>query len=290
MHASGECEIDVARRELRVLGSAMPVGGRAFEVLELLARSAGEVVSKNEQMDHIWPGAIVTENTLHVHTMAIRKALGPYRKLLRTESRRGYRLLGDWMVSRHHAAKPPVGMQRIRIDGESPLTNFPAPVTRLIGRTAAVARLRDLMSAFRIVTLTGPGGIGKTSLALKAARGIVGEFADGGQRRKIRSARRLTSPAGRKHCSGNCAPPLVLRVCVRIKVAAMRQAGLWPRSTTASPRASRHPIYVPPKRFWTSFRDDARAMRSGQVQPQLTHRRYAGISRTTSVNLPELIS
>ena len=68
----------------------------------------------------------------------------------------------------------------MRVDGESPVTNFPVPVTRLIGRTAAVARLRDLMSAYRLVTLTGPGGIGKTSLALKAARGVVGEYADGG--------------------------------------------------------------------------------------------------------------
>ena len=108
------------------------------------------------------------------------RRLVPYRSLLKTVSGRGYRLLGDWTVSRHDAAKPPVGLQRMRVDGESPVTNFPVPVTRLIGRTAAVARLRDLMSAYRLVTLTGPGGIGKTSLALKAARGILGEYADGG--------------------------------------------------------------------------------------------------------------
>ena len=180
VHASGKCEIDLARRELRVLGSPVPVGGRAFEVIEVLARSAGEIVTKDELMDRIWPGAIVTENTLQVHAMAVRKALGPYRTLLKTESRRGYRLLGDWTVRRHDAAKPPIGPQQRRIDGESPVTNFPATVTRLIGRTAAVARLRDLMSAYRVVTLTGPGGIGKTSLALKVARGVVGEYADGG--------------------------------------------------------------------------------------------------------------
>ena len=103
-----------------------------------------------------------------------------YRGLLKTESGCGYRLLGDWTVRPQNAAAPPVGSQRMRIDGESPVTNFPVPVTRLIGRTAAVARLRDLVSAYRVVTLTGPGGIGKTSLALKAARGVVGDFAGGG--------------------------------------------------------------------------------------------------------------
>ena len=112
--------------------------------------------------------------------MAVRKALRPYRSFPDTEPGRRFDLLGDWTVRRHNATRPPIGPQRIRVDGESPVTNFPATVTRLVGRTAAVARLRELMSAYRVVTLTGPGGIGKTSLALKVARGIVGEFADGG--------------------------------------------------------------------------------------------------------------
>ena len=179
VHASGECEIDLARRELRVLGSPVPIGGRAFAIIEILARSAGKLVTKNELIDRIWPGVIITENTLRVHAAAIRKALGQNRSLLKTEAGRGYRLLGDWSVRRHEATKPPAGLQRVRIDGESPVTNLPMTVTHLIGRKAAVARLRDLVSAYRLVTLTGPGGIGKTSLALKAARGIVGECADG---------------------------------------------------------------------------------------------------------------
>jgi predicted ATPase/DNA-binding winged helix-turn-helix (wHTH) protein len=180
VHVDGECEIDLARRELRVLGSPVPVGGRAFEIIEILARSAGELITKSELMDRIWPGALVSENTLQVHAGAIRKALGPNRGLLKTVSGRGYRLAGDWIVRRHDAVAPPVGLQRMRVDGEFPVTNFPAFVTTLVGRTAAVARLRDLVSAYRVVTLTGPGGIGKTSLALKVARGMVGDFADGG--------------------------------------------------------------------------------------------------------------
>ena len=114
VHASGECEIDLGRRELRVLGSPVPVGGRAFEVIEVLARSAGELVTKDELMDRVWPGAIVSDNTLQVHAMAVRKALGPYRSLLKTVSGRGYRLLGDWAARRHDAARPPVGLQRTR--------------------------------------------------------------------------------------------------------------------------------------------------------------------------------
>src|ERR1700758_3732640 len=103
VYASGECEIDLARRELRILGSPVPVGGRAFEIIEVLAQSAGQLVTKNELMHRIWPGAIVMDGTLHVPAAAVRKALGPYRGLPKTESRRGYRLLGEWTVRRHDA-------------------------------------------------------------------------------------------------------------------------------------------------------------------------------------------
>src|SRR5271156_6221476 len=115
VYTSGDCEIDLARRELRILGSPVPIGGRAFEMIEALVRSAGQLVTKDELMDRLWPGAIVMENTLQVHAAAIRKALGPYRSLLKTESRRGYRLLGDWSVRHHDAARLPVGLQRISV-------------------------------------------------------------------------------------------------------------------------------------------------------------------------------
>lgn len=178
--ASGECVIDGARRELRVLGSPVPVGGRAFEVIEVLGQSAGELVTKDELMSRVWPGAIVTENTLQVHVAAARRALGPYRTLLKTESRRGYRLLGNWTVQHRDAAHPPVGLQQMRMAGGAPATNLPAAIARLVGRSAAMQRVQDLISAYRIVTLTGPGGIGKTTLSLEVARHVLGDFADGG--------------------------------------------------------------------------------------------------------------
>ncbi|WP_158932455.1 winged helix-turn-helix domain-containing protein [Acidisphaera sp. S103] len=192
VYASGECEIDLARRELRILGSPVPVGGRAFEIIEVLAESAGELVTKGELMDRIWPGAIVMENTLHVHTAAVRKALGRHRGLLKTVSGRGYRLLGDWSIRCRDTAVPPVGLQQIRISDETSGSNFPLTVTRLVGRSDAVQRIQDLVTAYRIVTLTGPGGIGKTSLAVTVARRVLGEFDNGGSLVELAS---LSDPA-----------------------------------------------------------------------------------------------
>ena len=83
--ASGECEIDLARRELRVLGAARPVGARAFEIVEVLVQSAGKLVTKDELMSRVWSGVVVNDNALQVHVHAVRKALGPHRSMLKTE-------------------------------------------------------------------------------------------------------------------------------------------------------------------------------------------------------------
>jgi DNA-binding winged helix-turn-helix (wHTH) protein len=86
IYASGECEVDLAKRELRIRGAAAPLGARAFEIIEVLTQSAGELVSKDELMKRVWPGVVVLENTLQVHIAAARKALGPYRSMLKDGS------------------------------------------------------------------------------------------------------------------------------------------------------------------------------------------------------------
>jgi predicted ATPase/DNA-binding SARP family transcriptional activator len=60
-----------------------------------------------------------------------------------------------------------------------PRTNIPALLTDMVGRTAAVAELRALLGERRLVTLTGPGGVGKTRLALEMAIQSAGAFPDG---------------------------------------------------------------------------------------------------------------
>jgi predicted ATPase/DNA-binding winged helix-turn-helix (wHTH) protein len=178
VYEAGEWEIDLALRELRAKGLPVPIGGRAFEILEALVQSAGAVVGKDDLMARVWPGAVIEENTLQVHISAVRKALGPDRGMLQTASGRGYRLLGTWQ-SRHdrrpadRAAPPPAPAQAA---GPSGPGNLPVAVSALIGRASAAQHLQDLLSAYRTVTLTGPGGIGKSALAFAVARSLLPSF------------------------------------------------------------------------------------------------------------------
>ncbi|MEH2561774.1 ATP-binding protein [Bradyrhizobium sp. AZCC 2289] len=173
VYESGEWEVDLARRELRARGVPVPIGGRAFDILEVLVQSAGELVTKDNLSARVWPGAIVEENRLQVHISAIRKALGPDRELLKTASGRGYRLLGAW-TSRQETTSSvdAIDLEPMPSRAEPFQTNLPAAASELVGRTNAMQDVRGLLSAYRVVTLTGLGGIGKTRLALEVARNL----------------------------------------------------------------------------------------------------------------------
>jgi predicted ATPase/DNA-binding winged helix-turn-helix (wHTH) protein len=177
VYEAGPLEIDTSRRELRARGVSVPIGGRAFEIIEALAQSAGELVTKDELMGRVWPGAIVEESTLQVHISAIRKALGPDRAMLKTTSGRGYRLIGRWRTRQQDAPEGPGAP--VRAPAEPVQGNLPMALSELIGRAAALQHVRDLISACRIVTLTGAGGIGKTRLAIEVARILSADFDNG---------------------------------------------------------------------------------------------------------------
>src|SRR5271155_2540470 len=172
----GGWEVDPARRELRADGVPVRLGGRAFSILTVLVESAGELVTKDELMARVWPGVIVEENTLEGHISSVRKALGCDREALKTSFGRGYRLVGDWTIRQQNPTTDSVLLAPARMHAKPFQTNVPGATSEVIGRTAAVKQLQELLSTYRAITLTGPGGIGKTTLALEVASSLFPAF------------------------------------------------------------------------------------------------------------------
>src|SRR6516162_8815799 len=194
MHAAFEAPAGIAfgrfrllphRRELLADGQPIKLGGRAFDVLMALIEARGAVVSKNALMARVWPDRIVEENNLQWQISALRAAFGADRDLIRTVSGRGYQFTAeiDTVEAGTAVAAPQPDPRAARPDGGIPgglaPTNLPEPISELVGRDDVLGEILSLASAHRLVTLTGAGGIGKTRLALAAARRLLPQFADG---------------------------------------------------------------------------------------------------------------
>jgi predicted ATPase/DNA-binding winged helix-turn-helix (wHTH) protein len=173
VYAYGGWEIDLSRRELRLRGTQVAVGSRAFEIIETLVRADGGLVNKYDLIGKVWPGLTVEENTLQFHVSAVRKALGADRNLLKTVSGRGYRLTGKWAPVLETTSQSPIGTA---LSGEKHRTNLPLASAPLVGRKAALHELSKALQLHRTVTLTGPGGIGKSALAIEMGRLVFPTF------------------------------------------------------------------------------------------------------------------
>src|SRR5271170_1300550 len=175
----GRFQVLPHRRELLADGRPIKLGARAFDVLMALIEARGAVIGKDTLMARVWPDRVVEENNLQAHIVALRKALGPDRHLIRTVSGRGYQFTGEIRIL---PASPDehVGAGAAASGAVLPPTNLPEPIYELIGRDDDLHEILSLAGAHRLVTLTGAGGIGKTRLALAAGRRLLPEFADGG--------------------------------------------------------------------------------------------------------------
>src|SRR5215471_9231077 len=168
-------------RDREVLADGRPVqlGGRAFDVLVALIEANGAVVSKGELMRRVWPDRIVEENNLHAQIKTLRKAFSGD-DVIRTIVGRGYQFKADIRVSDTNRGAPPGSGPRSDVPvSMRARTNLPAHTSELIGREEQIEELTRLVADHRFVTLTGPGGIGKTSLAIEVARQLLPQFADG---------------------------------------------------------------------------------------------------------------
>lgn len=156
----GNIRIDLDMRTVRRRGETMPVGSRAFDILVVLARANGRLVSKDELMSEVWPRTFVEENNIQVHLSCLRKLLGDDRDLIVTVPGRGYQL-----SRRRHERHG----ERIGARGDEPVARM-AGASAPIGREDALAAIGDLLVHARVLTLVGEGGVGKSTLAAETAR------------------------------------------------------------------------------------------------------------------------
>ncbi len=147
------------------------IGRRAFDLLLALVECHGQVVSKDELMSRAWPGLVVEEGNLKVTISALRRVLGEGSgspSYIATVVGRGYRFIAPVRSSAHCA-------QALAATSRQRAGNLPASTKRILGREEAISSiLRDLQDT-RLVSIVGPGGAGKTTVALAVAeRAAVG--------------------------------------------------------------------------------------------------------------------
>ncbi len=167
------------RRELLADGQPTGLGARAFDVLMALIEARGAVVGKDALAARVWRGQIIQDTALQSQISALRAALGADRELIRTVSGRGYQFVGEIRDEPARRADADARAAMSSPQAGSPPTNLPGLVSGLIGRDTELGEVEDLAASHRLVTLTGTGGIGKTRLAMEAARRLMPRFGDG---------------------------------------------------------------------------------------------------------------
>ena len=150
----------------------LKVGGRALEILLVLVERAGDLVSKQELIARVWPGLHVDEGALRVHVSALRKVLGDdpaAPEFIFNAAGQGYRFVAPTTM-------PTKQQETLPQDGPASNSSAAVPV---LGREAAICRVIASLQQSRFVTITGAGGIGKTTVALAVTEEMASGYSGG---------------------------------------------------------------------------------------------------------------
>ncbi|WP_247504472.1 winged helix-turn-helix domain-containing protein [Bradyrhizobium sp. 1] len=155
-------------------GAPLHVGGRALDILIFLAERPGEVVDKRELVKRIWADVNVDEGSLRFHVAALRKALGDTGKSARyvvNVPGRGY----CFVASLAHVASSVAQPAPVTVD-IAPLRSLPIQLAKMVGRDEVIEKISNGLSLHRFMTVVGPGGIGKTAVAVTVGHRRSADF------------------------------------------------------------------------------------------------------------------
>ncbi|MBB4189388.1 DNA-binding winged helix-turn-helix (wHTH) protein [Sinorhizobium terangae] len=164
----GPFSVVPVRRCLSRNGRVVPPGSRALDILLFLISHPGELKTNAEIVRQVWPDTFVDEANLRVHVSALRKALGDTQREPRFIANipgRGYTFIAP---VEHHGPRaasslPPHKLQRER------------PESQIFGRDYSLATITDQLGKGRLVTVAGPGGMAKSTVARAVVSRVAGE-------------------------------------------------------------------------------------------------------------------
>ncbi|MNU93550.1 putative HTH-type transcriptional regulator [compost metagenome] len=151
------------------------LGGRALDILQVLVEHAGSVVSKEELIALVWPRSVVEEINLRVHIAALRRAFRDGQNghcYIVNIPQRGYSFVAPVQQA---SELTPISLENLH----KPQHNLPARLTPVTGRDAVVGSLVRQLPVRRFMTLVGPCGIGKTTVALRVGELLLQHYREG---------------------------------------------------------------------------------------------------------------
>ena len=183
----GPFQLNRTKRVLTKGGRPIAMGSRAMEILLALTEQAGAILSHRELLRRVWPNIIVEDGTVRVHVALLRKVLrqaAPNSDYVHNVTGRGYSFVAP--ITRQRRAAEPPGMHsanstvlKLPLRVPSRRNNLPHLITSVIGREKTTRALAERVTRERFVTVTGPGGSGKTVVAIVAANSLAPAHANG---------------------------------------------------------------------------------------------------------------
>jgi predicted ATPase/DNA-binding winged helix-turn-helix (wHTH) protein len=172
----GPFQLAPLTRKLQRHGVTLTLGDRALDILIVLVEHAGKIVSHRDLNTRVWRDLVVTPGNLRVHMAALRKALGDGddgARYIANVAGQGYTFVAPVQrLSMTNALQPapPVSITpKARV--------LPPALARMVGRDDAVRTIAADLRTDRFVTIVGPGGMGKTTVAVSVAHAMLEQFA-----------------------------------------------------------------------------------------------------------------